>query len=1085
MSSNYSPIAKITRPNSLGALARKRLMTELDKVPEQTVSWISGPAGSGKTTLAAGYLDERKLPCLWYQLDAGDGDIASFFYYMGLAAQKAAPRYRKHLPVLTPEYLHGISVFTQRFFENLYARLKPPFAVVFDNYQEAPEKSPLHDLINIGLSRIPGGIQVFVLSRNEPPPAFARMRANNLLRVTGWEELRFTLEEAKQIVRRKKKRQLSGAGVEELHKRTEGWAAGLVLLTESEGGEKTGPRAAGARLQPEVFNYFAGEVFEKLDSDTRDFLLMTSVLPTMTVRMAEKMTGHDDAGPILAGLNRNHFFTEKHQTAEPSYEYHALFREFLMTKMKDSLNPEGVDRVQNRAAAILEEAGQVEDSASTYREIKNWERYIPLILGHAQAMVMQGRSATLSEWIAGVPKEIRETVPWLQYWTGACTLPLNPMESQVYFERAFEMFKGSDDVAGQFLAWSGVADSIFWAGYDYALLDPWVEALDELIVRHPKFPSQEIEVLVSNSIFGALLYRRPEHARLLYWEQRLDRLLPMIQDDRLRVAIGAVLLNYYMWTANVTKASQLVDAVRSTTRAHEATPLSLIALHTIESVYCWGATADFKGCHEVVAKGLKIAENTGIHLFDNLLLSHSVYGALSSGDLPAAAGFLGQMKSMLGFVRKFDAGHYHYVAGWESFLRDDFAGALEHEQIALSVSENVGIPFPNALNHIATAQIFIAQRKYSEAARQLELARHINQTMKSPTLEIMYLLQEAWLALEQMDETACRPSLRAGFTVWKKQGFANFPWWVPRVVSRLCAKALEEGIEVEFVKSIIRKRGLLPPDIAAVSNPQLDNWPWPLKIHALGRFELVRDGVPIKFSGKVQQKPLAVLKALIAFGGKDVPEEQFTDALWPDADGDLAHRSFEMAVHRLRKLLGNDRIIQLRDRRLSLDTSLCWVDAWAFDKAAGSSELGVRSEEAHNDKSAIRNPQPEMDLEILEKSLSLHKGHFLPGDSAYPWVLSYRERLRSKFIRLIIKLGTHLEQTAQWESAVEVFQRGLEADGHAEEFYQRLMVCHQRLDRRAEAMAVDDRCGAFLLSTLGITPSLRTEELYHAIKKGA
>ncbi len=257
-----------------------------------------------------------------------------------------------------------------------------------------------------------------------------------------------------------------------------------------------------------------------------------------------------------------------------------------------------------------------------------------------------------------------------------------------------------------------------------------------------------------------------------------------------------------------------------------------------------------------------------------------------------------------------------------------------------------------------------------------------------------------------------------------------------------------------------------------------ENRTWPLIIFTLGRFELVKDGEPITFKGKVQQKPLALLKALIAFGGKDVPEEQITDALWPDADGDLAHRSFEMAVHRLRKLIDLEGAIQLQERRLTLDRNACQVDAWVFENAL------ERENRADNEKTAISAEHIENNLELLEKALALYKGPFLPSDSSSTWALTCRERLRSKFLRAIIKLGTHWEQTVQWQRAAEVFQRGLAVDGHTEEFYQHLMLCHQQLGQRAEAMAVYKRCSAFLSSALGIAPSPRTEELYQAIKKG-
>jgi LuxR family transcriptional regulator, maltose regulon positive regulatory protein len=67
---------------------------------------------------------------------------------------------------------------------------------------------------------------------------------------------------------------------------------------------------------------------------------------------------------------------------------------------------------------------------------------------------------------------------------------------------------------------------------------------------------------------------------------------------------------------------------------------------------------------------------------------------------------------------------------------------------------------------------------------------------------------------------------------------------------------------------------------------------------------VIRDDEPRHFSGKEQKKPLGMLKVLIAFGGRDVPVERLTDALWHDANGDQAHKSFETTRSQLRRLLG-------------------------------------------------------------------------------------------------------------------------------------------------------------------------------------
>jgi hypothetical protein len=84
------------------------------------------------------------------------------------------------------------------------------------------------------------------------------------------------------------------------------------------------------------------------------------------------------------------------------------------------------------------------------------------------------------------------------------------------------------------------------------------------------------------------------------------------------------------------------------------------------------------------------------------------------------------------------------------------------------------------------------------------------------------------------------------------------------------------------VQELIRRRNLIPEKTCPFRT-----WPWPLKVFTLGRFAILRDGEPLQFTRKVQQKPLSLLKALIALGGKEVREERIADLLWPESDGDI------------------------------------------------------------------------------------------------------------------------------------------------------------------------------------------------------
>ena len=62
---------------------------------------------------------------------------------------------------------------------------------------------------------------------------------------------------------------------------------------------------------------------------------------------------------------------------------------------------------------------------------------------------------------------------------------------------------------------------------------------------------------------------------------------------------------------------------------------------------------------------------------------------------------------------------------------------------------------------------------------------------------------------------------------------------------------------------------------------------YPLQIFTLGRFSVARGVEPILFARKAQHRPLQLLKALIALGGREVGSDRLGMALWPESEGDL------------------------------------------------------------------------------------------------------------------------------------------------------------------------------------------------------
>ena len=284
---------------------------------------------------------------------------------------------------------------------------------------------------------IPEGINVIIISRTEPPSAFTGLRANNRLNILGWDELELTTEETHGIVQLKAQKRLSKEIIQELHNKTNGWAAGLVLMLEHQGAAEVIQRHGSGFTTQAMFDYFASEIFQKLAPASQEMLLQTAFLPIMTARLAQQLTGLHQAGEILAELSRRNYFTIRKSLPDPVYQYHPLFREFLLAQAKQQLTPAQLVQTMHHAAEILESTGQAEDAIILYSHAADWESMARLILTHAQTMITQGRSQMVEEWIKQIPESVVNETPWLLYWLCVCRLPLHTAHTRKDFVKVF------------------------------------------------------------------------------------------------------------------------------------------------------------------------------------------------------------------------------------------------------------------------------------------------------------------------------------------------------------------------------------------------------------------------------------------------------------------------------------------------------------------------------------------------------------------------------------------------------------------------------------------------------------------------
>ena len=1050
-------LAKLSRPRIYRVSPRERLFRLLDERREHPVVWLSGAPGAGKTVLVASYLEARKLNAVWYHVDPGDADPATFFYYLGLAGGRFGGKKARALPLFTDEYRRDLNGFARRWFRELFARMPAGSVIVLDNLHEAGGSSEARAAFATGLEEIPVGVNVIVISRPEPPAEFARLVANQTIVRVGAEELRFTRDEAARLLGTDG--ELAADALDTVYRRSDGWAAGLILMREHATRGPAGPDDGGLATPEAVFAYFAGEIVNRIPAENQRVLVLCALPPRITRSAAVALTGEADAGKLLEYGYRRHLFVSRRDGEEPAYEFHALFREFLLKRAPSMFTAAELAGYRRRAAELAEaQAGAGEGVFELYRDAGDWTNAVRVALADSPDMLAHGRFQSTLERIGALPASAREAEPWLAYWEGVARVNVDPLAARARLARAYDGFVARGDTAAQIQAVEAVIVSHYLAWDDWRPVDRWTEVMEKLLARSRAFATPEAEARALSSLAIGLVYRQPGHPLLKEIFDRLTALLDEVRDKNLQVAVATRLLDGLNKAGDFAQSQRIATHIRAVMDDPEVRPLTSTWCRVwLANLYYFQARLD--DFERVLDEALAIAEANGLAFFVPVIGLFRGWGRLSRGDVRDAAPVLARLAATIDPGRKLDHALLAYLECWSAAQRGDFATAEREGRSAAQLSLETGSVASTLICHTGLALALDQTGQSAAALGVLDRMLSLVADVRGGMLRYATSLWEAYLRL-RAGEGDWRTPLADALALGRREGYLNHYLWWPPMMSRLAAVAIADGIETDYVRRLVAARGL-PPDPA--SPP--DDWPWPLRLHALGRFEVLRDGAPLAFRGKAQKKPLELLKALVALGGEGVETGRLAAILWPDAAGDAAKVSFDSTLYRLRKLIDQDAALTLVEGKLSLDRRQCFVDVWAFERIAREAD------EASGPEAAA----------IARRLLDAYPDHFLATEDDYPWLMGLRDRLRSKLLRAVLALGRALEADARWEDAIALYRRALELDNLAEDLYRSLMVCYRELGRPSEGLQAYRRCKELLSVVLGLAPSPETESVRQSL----
>jgi LuxR family maltose regulon positive regulatory protein len=389
-----------------GLVPRPRLTELLNAGLHRKLTLVSAPAGYGKTTLVSNWLSGVGGPSTWLSLDENDNDPARFLTYLLAALQRvdADIGQATQAMVQAPQLPSAEALFTNLI--NDIAATSTPFVLVLDDYHLI-HTLPIHQQLVFLLEHQPPQLHLVIATREEPPLPLSRLRARGQMVDVRQADLRFTMEETTDFLRRVMQLELFSADLTTLHRRTEGWIAGLQLAALSlQGSEDVGGFVRSfAGSHRYILDYLMDEVFRGQPADVREFLLRTSILDRFNASLCDAVSERDDSRQVLGTLEQANLFLVPLDESRQWYRYHRLFADLLRHRLEVEAQHQ-ITRLHRQASRWYADHGFPADAVRHALAASDWEKAASFILSVSEDMLKRGEVVTLLGWFQALPEAV-------------------------------------------------------------------------------------------------------------------------------------------------------------------------------------------------------------------------------------------------------------------------------------------------------------------------------------------------------------------------------------------------------------------------------------------------------------------------------------------------------------------------------------------------------------------------------------------------------------------------------------------------------------------------------------------------------
>ena len=403
-------------------ISRRKLLDKLEGGKRKNLIIIESPAGYGKTTLVQDFLSNSNLDYCWYHVTDDVNNFYTFFSYIVHSIKKLDSSFGantievieslKQNTQLSKNINTSVTTVLGTFINDFLNQFKQDVYLVLDDLHSTGDADWLDLMFKSLIEDFPENLHIIITTRVQPQFDLSRISSKRNLLQIGVKDLYFDKDEILLLLEKIYSINFKGKDINIFEKNINGWITGIHLILQAYGENFNKVKLEKDALPESIFYFFANDIFNGLEDASKSFLINTALLENFTPGVCNTILNIGNSSEIIELLLRKNIFIESSELSpngaekKLTYNYHALFKQFLLAKLKEIKSDEEI-RLLNKT--IYSYYKNINDRISAIKyslNCREYEEAIKMVIEEFPALFDDLRYRTLWDWISLIPEEL-------------------------------------------------------------------------------------------------------------------------------------------------------------------------------------------------------------------------------------------------------------------------------------------------------------------------------------------------------------------------------------------------------------------------------------------------------------------------------------------------------------------------------------------------------------------------------------------------------------------------------------------------------------------------------------------------------